>query len=164
MKKILSIFIMMNLMAIQCFTATVFTSGGKYGLKNDGKVVLKAEYQAIEQLSYTPSKRVIIPMHSMDEVEAKKLDLYKIKKNNLWGVANDNGRILNECKYKNVVVDENGNIQFTLPDGTTESANPVKSFTKNASNAVVGIVGLPVTIVGVMMMPIEAVSKIGRSK
>ena len=108
------------------FSANIYSSCGKYGLKDDsGKVVLNAQYQKIEQLSYTPSKKVIIPMHAMDEAEVKKLELYKIKQNNLWGVANSNGRVTHECKYKAVDTDSNGDVQFTLQDGSVQYAHPV---------------------------------------
>lgn len=151
--------------SLPVFSAVIYNSGGLYGLKdNSGKVVLNAQYQAVEQLSYTPSKKVIIPMHAMDEVEVKKLDLYKIKKNNLWGVSTSGGHISHECKYKNIETDSNGDLIFTNTDGSTEYAHPVLNVAKATRDTFVTIIGLPVTLVGAAMIPIEAVSKVGQKK
>lgn len=157
--------ILFNFIMMPVYSAVIYSLGGWYGLKNEsGRVVLGAEYQAIEQLTYTPSKKVIIPMHAMDEVEVKKLDLYKIKKNNLWGVAGSDGRVIYKCKYKNVEADGNGDIKFTFLDGSTEYAHPVMNGAKAARDTLVTIVGLPVTIIGACMIPVEAVSKAGRGR
>lgn len=151
------------LLSMPVYSATIFASGGKYGLKDDsGKVILNPQYQSVVQLTYTPSKKVIIPMHAMDEVQVKKLEFYKVKQNNLWGVANTHGKITHECKYKDVQTDSNGDITFTLPNGTTEYAHPVLNGAKAARDTLVTIVGLPVTLIGACMIPIEAISKAGR--
>ena len=72
-------FFIFYLLSSPVLSSEIYTSGGLYGLKDDsGKIVLPAKYQSVEQLTYTPSKKIIIPMHAMDEVEAKKLDMYKI--------------------------------------------------------------------------------------
>ena len=165
MNKILSVFIAFTFICMPVYSAVIYQSGGKYGIRDDsGSVVLKAQYQSVEQLAYTPSKKVIIPMHAMDEVEVKKLDLYKIKQNNLFGVANSNGKIVHECEYKNVETDSNGDIKFTLKDGSVEYAHPVMNVAKATRDTFVTIVGLPVTLIGAAMIPIEAVSKVGKSK
>lgn len=165
MKKILSVLLSLFVFCMPVFSATVYQAGGKYGLKDkNGNVVLNAQYQSIEQLSYIPSKKVIIPMHAMDEVEVKKLDIYKVKQNNLWGVVNSKGKLIHECKYKNIEADSNGDIKYTLPNGTVEYAHPVLNGAKAARDTMVTIVGLPVTLLGTVMIPIEAVSKAGRSR
>ncbi|MCR5265786.1 MAG: WG repeat-containing protein [Cyanobacteria bacterium RUI128] len=165
MKKILSAFVVLAFLCMPVFSAVIYQSGGKYGLKDgSGNIVLKAQYQTIEQLSYTPSKKVIIPMHAMDEVESKKLDMYKIKQNNLFGVANTHGKIVYECKYKNVEADSNGDLKLILSDGTVEYAHPVMNAAKAARDTLVTVVGLPVTLIGAVMLPIEAVSKVGKGK
>ena len=165
MKKILLLILLLNLIYMPVFSAQIYKSGSLYGLKSDnGNVVLTAQYQGIEQFSYTPSKKVIIPMHAMDEVCDKKLNLYKLKKNNLYGVSNSNGRIIHECKYRNIEPDSNGDLKFTLPDGTIEYAHPIINASKSLRDTAVTIVGLPVTILGAVMIPIEAVSKGVRSK
>ena len=164
--KNLIIFLNVVLIAsMPVYSATVYTTCGLYGLKNDdGNVVLSPKYQAIEELSYTPSKKIIIPMHAMDEVEVKKLNLFKIKQNNLWGVSTANGNIIHECKYKAVDVDSNGDLRFTNPNGSTEYAHPVLNTAKTVKDSFVTIIGLPVTIVGAVMIPIEAISKAGRKE
>ena len=163
MKKILSALLSIFVFSMPVFSATVYQAGGKFGLKDDsGKVILNPQYQSVVQLTYTPSKKVIIPMHAMDEVEVKKLDFYKVKQNNLWGVVNSHGKITHECKYKDVQTDSNGDITFTLPNGTTEYAHPVLNGAKAARDTLVTIVGLPVTLIGACMIPIEAISKAGR--
>ncbi len=164
-KGLILIFVLFNFVMMPVYSATVYSSAGKYGLKDDsGKVVLSAQYQAVEQLSYTPSKKVIIPMHAMDEVQVKKLGMYKIKKNSLWGLATAGGHVSHECKYKAVETDGNGDVVFTLPDGTKEYAHPVLNGAKAARDTLVTVVGLPVTLIGACMIPIEAISKAGRGK
>lgn len=165
LKKFSIFLLIINLISTPVFSTTIYTSGGFYGLKDkNGKVVLNPQYQSIQQLSYTPSKKIIIPMHAMDEVEIKKLDLYKIKKNGLWGIANSNGHTTHECKYKNIEADGNGDVVFILNDGTKEYAHPVLNIAKSARDTLVTVVGLPVTLLGTVMIPIEAVSKAGRAK
>lgn len=165
MNRILSVLVLLSVLCMPVYSASVYQSGGRYGIKDDnGNVVLKAQYQYAEQLSYTPSKKVIIPMHAMDEVEVKKLDLYKIKQNNLFGVANSHGKVIHECKYKNVESDSNGDLKLTLPNGTVEYAHPVMNAVKATRDTFVTIIGLPVTLVGAAMIPIEAVSKVGKGK
>ncbi len=165
MKKLLSLLLLLNIICLPTFSSVIYQSGGRYGLKDDsGNPVITAQYQKIEQLSYTPSKKVIIPMHAMDEVEVKKLGIYKVKQNNLWGVVNSKGKLIHECKYKNIEADSNGDIKYTLPNGTVEYAHPVLNGAKAARDTMVTIVGLPVTLLGTVMIPIEAVSKAGRTK
>ncbi len=164
-KKIFVFCMVSALLSMPVYSSTIFVSGGKYGLKDDsGKVVLPPQYQSVVQLTYTPSKKVIIPMHAMDEVEVKKLDLYKVKQNNFWGIANSHGRITHECKYKDVQTDSNGDIIFTLSGGKTEYAHPVLNGTKAVRDTFVTVIGLPVTLIGACMIPIEAISKAGRGK
>lgn len=165
MKKLIVLSLFIYLSAIPVFSAQIFKSNNYYGLKNSkGEVILNTQYNAIEQLSYSPSKKVIIPMHAMDDTQPKKLELYKIKQNNLWGVANSSGKVIKECKYKNIEADNNGDLIYTHSDGTTEYAHPVLNATKAARDTIVTIVGLPVTIIGTVMIPIEAVSKASRKK
>ena len=164
MRRFIVLTMVLNLIIMPVFSAVIYRSGTGCGLKdNNGNIILPPNYQAIEQLSYTPSKKIIIPMHAMDEVETKKLDIYKIKKNNLWGAANSSGRIIKDCQYKNITADSNGDLVLTLTDGSTEYAHPVLNATKAARDTLVTIVGLPVTLLGAVMIPIEAVSKAGRS-
>ena len=156
-------FFIFYLLSSPVLSSEIYTSGGLYGLKDDsGKIVLPAKYQSVEQLTYTPSKKIIIPMHAMDEVEAKKLDLYKIKQNNMYGIASNSGHIIRECKYKSVDVDSNGDIKYTTTDNKTEYEHPVMNAAKSVKDTVVTVVGLPVTLIGAVMIPIEAISKIGR--
>ena len=165
MKKILMVFICLTILSMPVFSATVYKSGTCYGLKDDnGNVILNAQYSAIEQLSYTPSKKVIIPMHAMDDNGVKKLKYYRIKKNNLWGLASASGRVVKECNYKNVEADSNGDIMFTLTDGSVKYEHPVMNISKSVRDTAVTVVGLPVTIIGALMIPIEAVTKAGNSK
>lgn len=165
MKKILLILLLFNFMMMPVWSAVVYSSGGMYGLKDDsGKVILRAQYQFVGQMSYTPSKKVIIPMHAMDVARPVKLDLYEIKKGGLWGVANSHGKVIHECKYKSVEADSNGDLQFVLPDGSVEYAHPVMNVAKAARDTLVTVVGLPVTLIGAAMLPIEAISKVGKGK
>ena len=166
MKKILSLLLLLNFIGVQVFASdtVIFKSAGKYGLKSaDGEVVLKPVYQEISRLSYTPSKKFIVPMHAMDDVQPKELDLFKIKKNNLWGTANSDGKITNPCKYNKIEVTDNGEIKLHTADDV-KYANPVKNAMKNTKDTMVTIIALPVTIVGAVMMPIEAVSKMGKKE
>ena len=159
MKKITAL-ILMCFICSPVLSATIYKSGNSYGLKDDsGQIILAPKYQQIEQLSYTPSKRVIIPMHAMDEAEVKKLNTYKIKQNNLWGAANSKGKVIYECKYKNVTTDSNGDIVLTSTDGKEIYPHPVVNAAKAGRDTITTIVGLPVTILGAVMIPIEAVSK-----
>lgn len=163
LRNIVCTMVLLGFVSMPVFSAVVFNQGGRYGMKDDsGKVVLAPQYQIIEQISYTPSKKVVIPMHAMDEVKSKNLNLYKIKKNGLWGVVNSKGKLIHECKYKNIEADSNGDIKYTLPNGTVEYAHPVLNGAKAARDTLVTIVGLPVTLVGAAMIPVEAVSKAGR--
>ena len=163
LRNIVCTMVLLGFVSMPVFSATVYQAGGKCGLKDkNGNVVLNAQYQSVEQLSYTPSKKVIIPMHAMDEVQTKKLNIYKIKKNGLWGIANSHGKILSDCVYKNVSADSNGDIQLTQTDGTVQYAHPVMNAAKATRDTLVTIVGLPVTLVGAAMIPVEAVSKAGR--
>ncbi|MBO6273326.1 WG repeat-containing protein [bacterium] len=163
MKKIVTFILFINIIVMPVFSSSIFSSGGKYGLKdNKGNIVLNAQFQTIEQFSYTPSKKVIIPMHAMDEVEVKKLDLYKAKKSNLWGVVNSNGHITHDFKYKNIEVDTNGDLIFTLTDGSVQYAHPLLNSAKAVRDTFVTVIGLPVTLIGAVMIPIEAVSKVGK--
>lgn len=162
-KNFMVSFCIFCLLSLPAFSSEIFTSSGLYGLKDSsGKIVLPAKYQSVEQLTYTPSKKIIIPMHAMDEVEAKKLDMYKIKQNNLYGIASNNGHIVRECSYKSVDVDSNGDIKYTTTDNKTEYEHPVMNAAKSVKDTFVTVVGLPVTLIGAVMIPIEAISKIGR--
>ena len=163
LRNIVCTMVLLGFVSMPVFPAVVFNQGGRYGMKDDsGKVVLAPQYQIIEQISYTPSKKVVIPMHAMDEVKSKNLNLYKIKKNGLWGVANSHGKVLYDCVYKKVSADSNGDIQLTHSDGTVQYAHPVMNAAKATRDTLVTIVGLPVTLVGAAMIPVEAVSKAGR--
>ena len=165
MKKVVLLFLIFGIIILPVLAAAdsvIFkTSKGK-GLKSqDGSIVLNPEYQEISRLSYTPKKNYIIPMHALDEVKSEQLDLYKIKKNNLWGVADINGKITVPCKYDKIEVTETGALK--LFTGESEKyANPYKNAAKVTGNTVITIVALPVTIIGAIMMPIEAMSKIGQ--
>ena len=160
MKKFFATIFILLVNILPIYAASVYQAGGYYGLKDDsGKVVLNAQYQAIEQLTYQPSKKIIIPMHAMDETGLKKLNCYRIKKNNLWGIATSSGKIYQECKYKKIDVDSNGDVVFTLTDGTRKYAHPVINTTKAVRDTAVTVIGLPVTIIGAVMLPIEAISK-----
>lgn len=159
-KRIFIILFLVCFTIMPVFSAIVYQSNGVYGLKDkNNKIVLTAQYQAIEQLTYTPSQKVIIPMHAMDEISVKTLNFYKTKKNNLWGVVNSQGHIIRECTYKNVEADSNGDIKLVLTDGNVEYVHPVINAAKAARDTLVTIAGLPVTLIGAVMIPIEAISK-----
>ncbi|MCD8377446.1 MAG: hypothetical protein LUB59_01510, partial [Candidatus Gastranaerophilales bacterium] len=163
--RILALLILTGLVGMPAYAeAVIFKSATGYGLKDgSGKVVLKPVYQSVSQCTYTPSKRFIVPMHAMDEVQEKKLELFKIKKNNLYGTAASSGRITNPCKYKDIEITDNGEVKLHTEDDV-KYANPVKNAAKNTGNTMITIIALPVTIVGAVMMPIEAVSKMGRKE
>jgi len=164
MKKILALFLLLNFTVLQVLAAdaVIFKSSGGYGLKSaNGKVLLQPVYQEVVRLSYTPAKKFIVPMHAMDEVQAKQLDLYRVKKNNLYGVADDDGKLDVPCKYTKIEVTDNGELKLYTKD-EVKYANPVKNVMKNTKDTMVTVIALPVTIVGAVMMPIEAISKMGR--
>jgi hypothetical protein len=165
MKKFLFLVGILGLTLTQAFADTsIYKSGNYYGLKDSsGKVLAKPIYQEIKQLSYKPQKRVLIPMHTMDEVSEKTLDYYKVKKNNLYGVMNSNGGLSCECEYSDVEVSDNGEIRLKTNDGY-KYLHPLKNASKVTKDTMMTVVGIPVTILGTAMMPIEALSKIGRDK
>lgn len=161
MKKILILFLTI-IFAQNCFAATVFSSSGLYGLKDDNnEVILKAQYSEITQLKYTPPKTVLIPMKATNEVKTVETKYYKIKKNGKYGIANSEGRIIHEIKYDDVKLNEYGGIVL-IKDGAEILANPIKNSVKATAKTAESIVGLPVTIVAGVMIPIEMLSKIGR--
>ena len=133
-----------------------------YGIKDDnGEVVLKADYSQITQMKYTPTKTILIPMQATNEIKEVESNYYKIKKNGLYGVANSNGKILHETKYDDVTLNEFGEI-LLVQNGEETVANPVKNTMKATGKTVESIIGLPVTIVAGVMIPIEMISKMGR--
>ncbi len=161
MKNLIYLFLAFLFMA-QIQAETIFSSGSLYGLKDDeGHIIVKAEYQKMEQLEYTPVKTILIPMQSTKEVKAVKLDSYKVQKDNLFGVVDNTGKIICACKYDNIKVNEYGEI-ITVKEGKETPLNPVKNRMKKTTKTVESIVGLPVTIVAGALMPIEVISKIGK--
>ena len=163
MKKIAFLFLALMFM-IEVQATTIFSSNKLYGLKdNEGNIVLKAQYQKIEQLEYIPIKTVLIPMKSTQEAKPVKLESYKIKQNDLYGVSDSEGKIICECKYDGIKVNEYGEI-LTVKDGKETLLNPVKNRVKKTKKTVESIVGLPVTIVAGVLMPVEVISKIGSKK
>lgn len=163
MKKIA--FLLLTLIFIlEAHAATIFSSGKLYGLKDDeGNVILKAQYQKIEQLEYTPIKTILVPMQSTKEVKPVKLNSFKVQKDNLYGVVDNEGKTICECKYDNIKVNEYGEILTVKGDKET-LINPVKNRVKKTTKTVESIVGLPVTIVAGVLMPVEVISKIGSKK
>ncbi len=161
MKNLIYLFLSLLFMA-QLQAETIFSSGNLYGLKDDeGNVIVKAQYQKMEQLEYTPVKTILIPMQSTKEVKAVKLDSYKVQKDNLFGVIDNEGKTICACKYDDVKVNEYGEI-ITVKEGKETLLNPVKNKMKKAKKTAESIVGLPVTIVAGALMPIEVISKIGK--
>ncbi len=161
MKKIAYLFLTLMIMT-QIQAATIFSSGNLYGIKdNNGNIIADAQYQKIEQLQYTPVKTILIPMQSTKEVKAVKLDSYKVKKDNLYGVINADGKTICACKYDDIKVNEYGEI-VTIKGKNETLLNPVKNKMKKATKTAESIVGLPVTIVAGALMPIEVISNIGK--
>ena len=161
MKKIIALF--MALLIIEpCFAVTIFQSGKLYGLKdNNSKVILKAEYQKIVQLEYTPVKTILIPMQSTKEPKKVQLKSYKVEKDNLWGVVDDTGKIIIDCRYDDIRVNQYGEIIFKKGDEEI-LLNPVKNTAKKAAKTVEAIAGLPVTIIAGALLPVEVISKMGK--
>jgi len=160
MKKSAFLFLIL-LLTSQIQASTIFSSNNLYGLKNGDNVVAKAQYQKIEQLEYTPIKTILIPMQSTKEVKTVKLNNYKVMKNGLYGVIDENGKIICACKYDNIKVNEYGEI-ITIKGEEETLINPIKNTMKKTTKTVESIVGLPVTIVAGALMPIEVISKIGK--
>ncbi len=161
MKKTAYLFLTLMLMA-QVQAATIFSSDKLYGLKDDdGNIVLKAQYQKIEQLEYTPVKTILVPMQSTKENKPVKTDKYKIQKNGLYGVSDDEGKIICDIKYDDVKLNAYGEI-VTIKGDKETPLNPVKNKVKKTTKTVESIVGLPVTIVASVLMPVEVISKIGK--
>ena len=161
MKKILIIFLTIIFMQ-SCYAANIYSASGMYGLKDDnGSVVLKAQYSEITQLKYTPPKAVLIPMQATNEVKTVETNFYKIKKGALCGIANSDGKIVHDVKYDDVKLNDYGEVVL-IKDGAETLANPVKNSMKATGKTVESIIGLPVTIVAGVMIPIEMISKIGR--
>ena len=163
MKKIAYLFAALMFMN-QLYAAVIFSSNNLYGLKDDeGKVIVKPQYQKIEQLEYTPIKTVLIPMNSTREVKPVKLESYKIKKDNLYGVIDEQGKSICPAKYDDIKVNEYGEI-ITVKGNDETLLNPVKNKVKKTTKTVESIIGLPVTIVAGALMPIEVITKIGTKK
>ena len=163
MKKILLLFLFL-LFSAQIQAATIFSSNNMYGLKDDnGKIILKAQYESVKQLEYKPIKTILIPMQSTKEVKNVKLDSFKIKKDGLYGVSDSEGKIICPVKYDDVKVNEYGEI-LTVKGNVETLLNPVKNSVKKTTKTVESIVGLPVTIVAGALMPVEVISKIGKKK
>ena len=161
MKKFIYLFLALTIMA-QIQAETIFSNGNLYGIKdNNGNIIVNAQYQKIEQLQYTPVKTILIPMQSTKEVKAVKLDSYKVKKDNLYGVINADGKTICTCKYDDIKVNEYGEI-VTIKGNNETLLNPVKNRMKKATKTAESIVGLPVTIVAGALMPIEVISNIGK--
>jgi len=161
MKRLFYLFLTLLLIG-QLHAATIFSQNNLYGLKdNDGNIVLKAQYNKIEQLQYVPIKTILVPMQSTKTPKPVKLDSYKISKDGLYGVADSNGKIICSIQFSDIKVNEYGEI-ITVK-GTQETLlNPVKNSVKKTTKTVESIVGLPVTIVAGALMPVEVISKIGR--
>ncbi|MBQ8476810.1 WG repeat-containing protein [bacterium] len=161
MKKLTYLFLTFLFMA-QIHAAQIYTSGNLSGLKDDaGNIIVKAQYQKITQLQYTPIKTILIPMQSTKEVKAVVLDSYKVQKDGLWGVIDNTGKVICAPKYDDIKVNEYGEI-ITVKGGIENALNPVKNSMKKTSKTVESIVGLPVTIVAGALMPVEVISKIGK--
>ena len=160
MKKSAFLFLIL-LLTSQIQASTIFSSNNLYGLKNGDNVVAKAQYQKIEQLEYTPIKTILIPMQSTKEVKTVKLNNYKVMKNGLYGVIDENGKTICACKYDKIKVNEYGEI-ITIKGEEETLINPIKNTMKKTTKTVESIVGLPVTIVAGALMPIEVISKIGK--
>ena len=161
MKKTAYLFLTLMLMA-QVQAATIFSNNKLYGLKDDnGNIVLKAQYQQIEQLEYTPVKTILVPMQSTKENKPVKSNKYKIQQNGLFGVSDDEGNIICETKYDDIKMNAYGEI-ITVKGDKETLLNPVKNKVKKTTKTVESIVGLPVTIVASVLMPVEVISKIGK--
>ena len=161
MKKLFYLFLAILFMG-EMQAATIFSSSNLYGLKDEeGNVILKAQYQSISQLEYTPVKTILIPMQSTKQVKTVKLDSYKIEKDGKYGVSDGTGKIICACKYDDIQVNSYGEI--VMIRGKEEILlNPVKNSMKKTTKTVESIVGLPVTIVAGVLMPVEVISKIGK--
>jgi len=163
MKKITFLFLTL-LLINQAFAATIFSKNNLYGLKDDnGNVVVNVQYQKIEQLEYTPVKTILIPMQSTKQVKPVKLDIYKVKKNGLFGVIDKDGKVICPIKYDDIRINEYGEI-VTIKGENETLLNPVKNKVKKTSKTVESIVGLPVTIVAGALMPVEVITKMGSKK
>ena len=161
MKKIL-LFCLTIFFIQSCYGTTIFNSNGLYGLKDkNNNTILEPNYSEIIQLKYTPPKTVLIPMQATNEVKTVESDYYKIKKGGLCGVSNKDGKILHETKYNDIKLNEYGEI-ILIKNGEEIVANPVKNKMKATGKTVESIIGLPVTIVAGVMIPIEMISKIGK--
>lgn len=161
MKKIL-ILVLALLTMQSCFASVIFQSGKLYGLKDDNsKVILKAQYQKIVQLEYTPVKTILIPMQSTKEPKKVQLKSYKVQKDNLWGVVDNTGKTVIDCRYDDIRVNQYGEIIFKKGDEEI-LLNPVKNTAKKAAKTVEAIAGLPVTIVAGALLPVEVISKMGK--
>ena len=161
MKKILIIFLTIIFMQ-SCYAAKIYSASGMYGLKDENdNVILKAQYSEITQLKYTPPKTVLIPMKATNEVKTVETKYYKIKQNGKYGIANSDGKIVHDVKYDDVKLNDYGEVVL-IKGGVETLANPVKNSMKATGKTVESIIGLPVTIVAGVMIPIEMISKIGR--
>ena len=163
MKK-LSYLLLSLLLMNQIQAATIFSANNLFGLKDDeGNIIVKAQYQSIVQLQYTPVKTILIPMQSTKENKPVMLKSYKVQKDGLYGVINDEGKTICAAKYDDIKVNEYGEIS-TVKGNSETLLNPVKNRVKKTTKTVESIVGLPVTIVAGALMPVEVISKIGSKK
>ena len=161
MKKFFTVFFVLFFMQ-NSFGATIFTSSGKYGLKDEnGNIVLNPQYEKIVNLKYTPIKTILIPMKATQEPKEKTSDYFKIKLNGKYGIADTNGKVLYKPHYDDVKLNEYGEI-ILVQNSEEIIANPIKNSMKKVRKTTESIVGLPVTIVAGVLIPIEMVSKIGR--
>ncbi len=161
MKKFFIVFFVLFFMQ-NSFGATIFTSSGKYGLKDEnGNIVLNPQYEKIVNLKYTPIKTILIPMKATQETKEKTSDYFKIKLKGKYGIADTNGKVLCKPHYDDVKLNEYGEI-ILVQNSEEIIANPIKNSMKKARKTTESIIGLPVTIVAGVLIPIEMVSKIGR--
>lgn len=164
MKRLLIYLIPFLMLSQLSLGAVIFQNNNKYGLKDEqNNVLLESEYQKIEQLKYIPPKTILIPMQATKENEEVLSDLYKIKSNNLFGICDKNGKIIHKILYENISINEYGQIVLTK-DGVEKVAHPIKNTIEATKNTLGAIIGLPVTIVAGVMMPIEIISKLGQAK
>jgi len=160
MKKIA--FIFLALIFQSAFCATIFQNGSNYGLKDEEeKVILKAEYDKITNLEYTPVKTVLVPMQSTKQPSKIKTEYYKLEKNGLCGIANSKGKVIVKVNYDDVKINEYGGI-ILVKNNVEAPLNPVRNTAKKTGKTLEAVVGLPVTIVAGAMMPIEVISNMGK--
>ena len=163
MKKFFTLFFILFFLK-SSFAATIFSVSNKYGLKDEnGNVIIKPQYDKITNLKYTPTKTILIPMKATEENEEKVSCYFKIKSSNKYGIIDNNGKILYKPLYDDVKLNEYGEIVL-IKNNEAIIANPIKNSIKKAQKTAASIVGLPVTIVAGVLIPIEMISKIGRKE